>query len=220
MTRTDPAPAPGPAEVVRLDRFLGDLLDLASPEAEGFTDGFRVRRLTDCLLANALRLTPEGSPVVLALRAGDGQAEVEVRDGGPGLTKNDVTVAFERGALHERYRDLRPVGTGLGLAIAHRLATRLGGTLTAGARGPENGAVFMTSCSTEGDCDQAGGLRRQWFVTCTAVRVPRLRYWCHGGCVCSRSCSSAPWRAVSRVFPCSWSSGLVGVGARGPCWLP
>ncbi|MGW4732195.1 sensor histidine kinase [Streptomyces shenzhenensis] len=186
------------AEARRLDRFLGDLLDLASLEADDFrldvtavdldllvreaattwsercaghhvdfrlehpgravvvrTDGFRVRQLADCLLANALRLTPEGSPVVLALRAGGGQAEVEVRDGGPGLTKDDVTVAFERGALHERYRGLRPVGTGLGLAIAHRLAVRLGGTLTAGARGPENGAVFTLRLPANGG-DPAG----------------------------------------------------------------
>ncbi|MGW2686670.1 sensor histidine kinase [Streptomyces sp. NPDC001414] len=114
------------------------------------TDGFRVRQLTDCLLANALRLTPAGAPVVLAIRVrGDG-AEIEVRDGGPGLTEDDLAVAFERGALHERYRGLRPVGTGLGLAIAHRLATRLDGTLTARSRGPEGGAVFTLGLPTTG----------------------------------------------------------------------
>ncbi|MBN0045465.1 HAMP domain-containing histidine kinase [Streptomyces actuosus] len=180
------------AEARRLDRFLGDLLDLARLEADDFrldlaavdltllvreaaatwgercarhhvdfrlehpgravvvrTDGFRVRQLADCLLANALRLTPQGNPVVLALRAGDDEVEVEVRDSGPGLTDDDVKVAFERGALHERYRDLRPVGTGLGLAIAHRLAARLGGTLTAGTEGPEGGAVFTLRLPTD-----------------------------------------------------------------------
>ncbi|WP_063753248.1 HAMP domain-containing sensor histidine kinase [Streptomyces sp. NRRL S-87] len=107
------------------------------------TDGFRVRQLADCLLANALRLTPAGAPVVLALAAlPGGGARVEVRDGGPGLTEDDVTVAFERGALYARYRGERPVGSGLGLAIAHRLATRLGGTLGALGHGPEGGAVF------------------------------------------------------------------------------
>ncbi|MFJ5546640.1 sensor histidine kinase [Streptomyces sp. NPDC093225] len=107
------------------------------------TDGFRVRQLADCLLANALRLTPAGAPVVLALAAlPDGGARVEVRDGGPGLTEDDVAVAFERGALYERYRGERPVGSGLGLAIAHRLATRLGGALGVLGHGPEGGAVF------------------------------------------------------------------------------
>ncbi|MFE1556692.1 sensor histidine kinase [Streptomyces sp. NPDC058734] len=107
------------------------------------TDGFRVRQLVDCLLANALRITPSGRPVVLALAAAaGGGVRVEVRDGGPGLTEDDVAVAFERGALHARYRGERPVGSGLGLAIAYRLAARLGGTLTALGHGPEGGAVF------------------------------------------------------------------------------
>ncbi|MFJ6940295.1 sensor histidine kinase [Streptomyces sp. NPDC101132] len=177
------------AEAQRLDRLLGDLLDLARLEADEFrlvladtdlaavlaeagevwrercarhgvefrlegvagsgpvpvrTDGFRVRQLADCLLENALRVTPAGRPVVLALSPGtDGLgARVEVRDGGPGLTEEDVAVAFERGALHRRYRGERPVGSGLGLAIAHRLAARLGGTLTARGHGPEGGAAF------------------------------------------------------------------------------
>ncbi|MER7467487.1 HAMP domain-containing sensor histidine kinase [Streptomyces sp. NPDC097981] len=121
------------------------------------TDGFRVRQLADCLLANALRITPAGRPVVLALGAvPDGGVRIEVRDGGPGLTDDDVAVAFERGALHERYRGERPVGSGLGLAIAHRLATRLAGTLTALGHGPEGGAVFTLSLPA-GLPDREGG---------------------------------------------------------------
>lgn len=49
------------------------------PPADGVartvrTDGFRVRQLADCLLANALRITPSGQPVVLALAAAAGAA--------------------------------------------------------------------------------------------------------------------------------------------------
>ncbi|MGW4757220.1 sensor histidine kinase [Streptomyces chartreusis] len=106
------------------------------------TDGFRVRQLLDGLAENALRVTPAGSPVVLALRADGPGALLEVRDGGPGLTDDDIEVAFERGALTDRYRGVRPVGSGLGLAIAHRLAGRLGGTITARGGAPEGGAWF------------------------------------------------------------------------------
>ncbi|MFD5858307.1 sensor histidine kinase [Streptomyces chartreusis] len=106
------------------------------------TDGFRVRQLLDGLAENALRVTPAGRPVVLALRTDGPGALLEVRDGGPGLTDDDIEVAFVRGALTDRYRGVRPVGSGLGLAIAHRLAGRLGGTITARGGAPEGGAWF------------------------------------------------------------------------------
>ena len=70
-----------------------------------------------------------------------GQVALSVRDGGPGLRDEDLRVAFERGRLHRRYRDRRPVGTGLGLALAAQLVERLGGTITA-AHAPEGGAHF------------------------------------------------------------------------------
>ncbi|MEW1648925.1 HAMP domain-containing sensor histidine kinase [Streptomyces sp. NPDC091219] len=106
------------------------------------TDGFRVRQLVDGLAENALRVTPAGKPLVLALRADGAGALLEVRDGGPGLTHDDIAVAFERGALTDRYRGVRAVGSGLGLAIAHRLTARLGGTITAEGRAREGGACF------------------------------------------------------------------------------
>ncbi|MET9617428.1 sensor histidine kinase [Kitasatospora indigofera] len=194
-------------ETLRLDRFLGDLLDLARLEAEDFrldtgrtdlsalvaeaaafwagpgegqgvrprveraagpasvgpesagpgpagpesagppvlvdTDAFRVRQLIDGLVRNALRVTPPGGDLVLAVRpATGGGAHLQVRDSGPGLTDDDVRVAFDGGALYERYRASRPVGSGLGLAIAHRLSGLLGGTIRVEGHGPEGGAVF------------------------------------------------------------------------------
>lgn len=107
------------------------------------TDSFRVRQLIDGLAENALRVTPAGQPLVLALHQEDSGARLEVRDGGPGLTDEDVAVAFERGALSDRYRGVRAVGSGLGLAIAYRLTTRLRGTITASGRAPEGGACFV-----------------------------------------------------------------------------
>ena len=163
------------SEAKRLERLVGDLLDLArlgadrpsvAPErtdlvalgrevesvwsrrcsavgvpfafvpsvaqASTVTDPARVRQLVDGLLENALRVTPSGRPVLVEVRREAGSDVVEVRDGGPGLTDDDLAVAFEPSVLHERYRGLRPVGTGLGLAIVARLAEVLGGTVEAG----------------------------------------------------------------------------------------
>lgn len=66
---------------------------------------------------------------------------VEVRDGGPGLTDDDLLHAFEPSVLYERYRGVRAVGTGLGLAIVGRLASVLGVRVIPG-HAPEGGACF------------------------------------------------------------------------------
>jgi two-component system sensor histidine kinase BaeS len=105
------------------------------------TDARRLRQLLDGLVENALRATPTGSPVVLAGHREPGAVVLEVRDGGPGLSEEDVARAFDRGALRDRYAGERRVGTGLGLSIASRLASRLGAELAAG-HAPEGGAAF------------------------------------------------------------------------------
>jgi two-component system sensor histidine kinase BaeS len=105
------------------------------------TDPMRARQIIDNLAENALRVSPAGSVIVLAARSDDRGVILEVRDSGPGLTDDDVAVAFEPGVLHERYRGVRPVGTGLGLALVGKLAGGLGGSAEAGTA-PEGGARF------------------------------------------------------------------------------
>lgn len=111
------------------------------------TDPGRVRQIVDALVENALRVTPADGVIVVALRTTPGTAELEVRDSGPGLTDDDLAVAFDRSALYQRYRGVRPSGTGLGLAIVHRLATHLGGTAEAG-HAQEGGARFTVRIPT------------------------------------------------------------------------
>ncbi len=108
------------------------------------TDGGRVRQILDGLAENALRVVPQGAPIVFAVGPDPlyaGYALLQVRDGGPGLTPDDCAVAFERSTLYERYRGIRRVGTGLGLALVAGLAGALGGNAAAG-RAPEGGAAF------------------------------------------------------------------------------
>lgn len=118
-------------------------VDAPAEPVVAYTDPGRVRQVIDGLLENALRVVPAGAPVVLALRppGPDGAAVLEIRDGGPGFTDDDLAVAFERGALHQRYQGMRKVGSGLGLALAAGLVRRLGGRIEAG-HAPEGGARF------------------------------------------------------------------------------
>lgn len=105
------------------------------------TDGGRVRQVLDGLAENALRVVPAGAPIVFAVGVDGEHGVLQIRDGGPGLTPDDLAVAFERSVLYERYRGVRRVGTGLGLALVAGLVDRLGGDVAAGAA-PEGGAAF------------------------------------------------------------------------------
>jgi two-component system sensor histidine kinase BaeS len=105
------------------------------------SDPLRLRQIVDGLAENALRVTPAGAPIVFAVSADAAAVSVEVRDGGPGISDEDIAVAYDRSVLFEKYRGERRVGTGLGLALVGGLAARLGGTAYAG-HAPEGGATF------------------------------------------------------------------------------
>jgi two-component system OmpR family sensor kinase len=159
---------PRPVDLVELVREAGrvwaarssregvDLLvEVAPVSLVAVTDGTRVRQILDGLAENALRVTPAGAVIVLAARRDGGSAVLQVRDGGPGLTPEDLSVAFERSALYDRYRGVRRVGTGLGLALVAGLAARLGGTASAGTA-PEGGAAFTITLPLAPDPAAAG----------------------------------------------------------------
>jgi two-component system sensor histidine kinase BaeS len=67
-----------------------------------------------------------------------------VRDGGPGLSDDDLPVAFDPGVLRDRYEGTRPGGSGIGLALVERLVRRMGGDVAAG-HAPEGGASFTVA---------------------------------------------------------------------------
>ncbi|MDQ6775569.1 MAG: HAMP domain-containing histidine kinase, partial [Actinomycetota bacterium] len=125
-------------------RQLGiELAATGAPEAAAIGDSERLLQATSNLIENALRLTPAGGSVVVAVdsAAADADAAISVRDTGPGLASDDLPHAFERFYLYSRYRSERAVGSGLGLAIVEQLMARMGGTVEASAA-PGGGAQF------------------------------------------------------------------------------
>ena len=90
------------------------------------------------LVENALKYTPQESPVEIAARSGDGFVEVEVRDRGPGFApghEGRVFDKFFRGRSHEAR------GAGLGLAICRAIVEAHGGRIQAESRA-DGGAVI------------------------------------------------------------------------------
>ncbi len=107
-------------------------------------DPGRLRQVVDNLVRNALTHTPAGTPVELRVARGEAEAQLEVRDHGPGLPPGDPGALFERFWRAEGGRKQGKAGAGLGLAIVAGIVEAHGGEVTA-ANAPGGGARFTVS---------------------------------------------------------------------------
>jgi signal transduction histidine kinase len=89
-------------------------------------DEQRIQQIARNLVENALRHTPAGTNVVIAVAWEDGEAILSVRDDGPGVPERDQEHLFDR---FYRADGGKASGSGLGLAIAKELALRMDGRL-------------------------------------------------------------------------------------------
>jgi signal transduction histidine kinase len=83
------------------------------------------------LVTNALRATPAGGSVRLQPRSGPGEVGIAVVDTGRGIAPEHLPYIFDRMYRADAARDREAGGSGLGLAIVQRLATLLGGRVSA-----------------------------------------------------------------------------------------
>ena len=105
-------------------------------------DQRRLHRAVLNLLDNALRYSPNGSSVDVAIVPSGGWWLLSIRDHGPGLSDSDLGRMFERFYRGDpsRARSARS-GSGLGLAIVQQIAVNHGGRIE--ARNHPNGGTCM-----------------------------------------------------------------------------
>jgi heavy metal sensor kinase len=98
-----------------------------------------VRRMVMNLIDNAIRYTPEGGRVTVALDARDGDVAIRISDTGRGIAPEVVPHVFERFYRGDKARSRQDGGFGLGLAIvkwiadSHRGAVEVASTPGAGS---------------------------------------------------------------------------------------
>jgi two-component system sensor histidine kinase KdpD len=124
----------------------------------GDTDGIAVRgldavpdvladpplleRVVANLVANAVRHSPDGSPVLVSASALGDRVELRIADHGPGLRPEDRDRVFEP---FQRLGDTdNTTGLGLGLALSRGLTEAMGGTL-APEETPGGGLTMVVS---------------------------------------------------------------------------
>jgi two-component system, OmpR family, phosphate regulon sensor histidine kinase PhoR len=117
--------------------------------ARFFADRRRLRQIARNLLDNAIKFSPEGSPVILTVFREPGWTGFSVEDRGPGIPRAERDKIFQRFYQIDRSRSKARPGSGLGLAIVKHLVHLHGGTVEVeGAVG--QGSLFRVRLPASG----------------------------------------------------------------------
>jgi signal transduction histidine kinase len=120
---------------------------------EGAWDGARVAQALGELVANAIRVAPEGSALSISAAREPGGVRFAVRDGGPGLPAGAAAHAFEP---PWRPPGLRRRGAGAGLPLVRAIAEAHGGTVRVESQ-LGRGATFSFTLPVTRPSSPAGG---------------------------------------------------------------
>ena len=107
-----------------------------------YVDTARIRQVTDNLLNNALRHTPDGGHIMMTVEQRNEELTVTVRDTGAGISPEHLDRVFDRFYRTDTARSRDSGGTGLGLAIVRAIVQEHGGRVTVDSDGPDGGSTF------------------------------------------------------------------------------
>lgn len=141
---------------VRLDELVQELYDdseiLAEPKDIRVSvehtvpitivgDRMKLRQLFLNLITNAIRYTPTGGRVTMAVSQDNGSATFAVRDTGIGIPAKELGKIFDRFYRVDKARSRELGGSGLGLSIAKLIAEQHRGSITVESE-PDKGSTF------------------------------------------------------------------------------
>lgn len=106
-------------------------------------DETRIEQIVTNLVDNAAKYTQEGGSIAVRVRAGEGEALLEVQDNGMGIAPALLPRIFDLFTQGERTIDRAQGGLGLGLALVRRLAEMHGGSIRVSSGGSGQGATFV-----------------------------------------------------------------------------
>lgn len=157
LARADSGAIPLHLKPVELDNLLFDVYRKAQRLSDGVAvklsdvdqvcvqaDVDRLKQLLLNLIDNALKYTPPGGEVVIALTKDNNWARITVSDTGIGIAPEHLPHIFERFYRVDKARTRVQGGSGLGLSIARWIAQGHGGTIRVVSK-PEQGSVFTLS---------------------------------------------------------------------------
>jgi signal transduction histidine kinase len=123
-------------------RFASHDVKLSLQSAWVDADAARLEQIIANLMDNALKYTPAGGHIQVAVRRDGADALLQIRDDGQGMPPELVRSAFDLFVQGDRPLARDSGGLGIGLTLAQRLAQLHGGQITAESAGAGAGATF------------------------------------------------------------------------------
>jgi PAS domain S-box-containing protein len=155
------------------------LLDSGSNITRG--DPNRLQQVMWNLLTNAVKFTPQGGLIQVALERVDSHIQICVQDSGMGITADFLPHVFDRFRQADASTSRRHGGLGLGLSIVRNLVELHGGQVRVQSAGENQGATFVVSLpvSTVDENDRDGhtesvGSDRPAAREISGIQLPRL----------------------------------------------
>jgi signal transduction histidine kinase/ActR/RegA family two-component response regulator len=108
-----------------------------------FADPLRATQILTNVIGNAIKYTPAGGHVIVALERQGDQAAVRVADDGVGIAPDRIGTIFELFAQAENAIGRAQGGMGIGLALVRNLLQLHDGTITAESDGLGKGSEFV-----------------------------------------------------------------------------
>ncbi|HUN77012.1 MAG TPA: ATP-binding protein [Steroidobacteraceae bacterium] len=109
---------------------------------EVFGDPDRLQQVVWNLLSNAVKFTDAGGRIEVSLRAVEGGIELDVTDGGQGISPELLPHVFDRFRQGDSSTTRHTSGLGLGLALVREIVALHGGSVSAASKGVGHGAAF------------------------------------------------------------------------------
>ncbi len=128
-------------------------IDRPAEPVEAVIDADRVRQVVINLVHNAVKFTPPGGSITVAVERNADEVTITVVDTGVGVAREDLPRLFER--FYKTDRSRASPGTGLGLAIVKHLVQAHGGRVWAESAGEGRGATFTVALPIDGPPSQA-----------------------------------------------------------------
>lgn len=116
-----------------------------------FGDHSRLTEIVDNLLNNAIKYSPHGKNIYISLKAEEGMAVLEVKDEGPGLSKDDIKHLFRKFTSLSAQPTGGEKSSGLGLSIVKQLVDAHRGEVYGYSEGKGKGASFVVKIPVSED---------------------------------------------------------------------